>query len=65
MGFSCGSASTLAGGSRVNSERIAKPSVLSSVATWACMAGSSRVIQVASSALRKRPFSLRLRVRMM
>lgn len=60
-----GSNSTLAGGSRVNSERVAKPSALSSAAIWACVAGSSSVIQVASSALRKRPFSLRLRARMM
>ena len=47
-----------------NSERTANPSALSSSDTAPCMAGSSSVIQVASSALRKRPFSLLLRARM-
>lgn len=49
---------------RANSERIAKPSARSSSATASCIAGSSSVIQVASSALRNLPASPRLRARM-
>lgn len=51
--------STLVAGSRLKSERIAYPSSFNSAATFAYIAGSSSVIHVASSALRKRPFSLR------
>ena len=57
--------STSSTGSRLNSERIAYPSSFNSADTCSCMAGSSSVIQVAFSALMKRPFSFRLRARMM